>query len=366
MIGIICFWDRLATPYLSKYEHILDELRYEYQVVFWNRAGIGEDAVQEENEYVSITSRCTGNRIQKMRAFFRWGRLATKLIKRKKYDNLIILSTMPAVLLSQLLLREYKGRYIFDIRDYTFEKNTLFKRLVMSLIRASAMTTISSKGYMQWLDDDPKIKVNHNITAKCCLKESMLVRGQRLIRFGFVGNVRLDAQTEALMLKMGQYDKIEQHFYGRILPDCNIKQLVSVNSINNVILHGAFETEDKEQIYHDIDLINCVYANAKKEEDIRLDDSTPLPNRLYDAIAFKKPIVASKGTYLAELVEQYNLGCTINGFDDEAVDVICEYIDHFDKGLFEKGTEALKAIVDHEEKEYLVELKRVLTAWVNK
>ena len=37
MVGIICFWDRLATPYLAKYEKLLQSSGTDYEVVLWNR-----------------------------------------------------------------------------------------------------------------------------------------------------------------------------------------------------------------------------------------------------------------------------------------------------------------------------------------
>ena len=37
MVGIICFWDRYATPYLLKYEKMLQEAEVPYEIVFWNR-----------------------------------------------------------------------------------------------------------------------------------------------------------------------------------------------------------------------------------------------------------------------------------------------------------------------------------------
>ena len=37
MIGIICFWDRPATPYLAKYEKLLSSMNLDYEVLFWNR-----------------------------------------------------------------------------------------------------------------------------------------------------------------------------------------------------------------------------------------------------------------------------------------------------------------------------------------
>ena len=110
-------------------------------------------------------------------------------------------------------------------------------------------------------------------------------------------------------------------------------------------------------------MCNCVYANAEKEEDIPLGDSTPLPNRLYDSITFYRPIVASKGTYLAELVEKYHLGCCVNGFEASAKKDMLEYVDTFDANKFVDGCNTFNSIVIKEEEEYLKTLKKIFMDW---
>lgn len=83
------------------------------------------------------------------------------------------------------------------------------------------------------------------------------------------------------------------------------------NNIKNVVFKGEFKNEDKPEIYRKIDFINAIYGNKS------LEVTTALPNRLYDGILFKKPIIASKGTYLGEVVDKYKLGIVVNVNDME-------------------------------------------------
>ena len=162
-------------------------------------------------------------------------------------------------------------------------------------------------------------------------------------------------------LKNSKY--IEQHFYGRIIPNCKIEEIKDEHSINNIYLHGVFDVSEKKDIFKNVDLINCVYANAEKEKDIPLGDSTPLPNRLYDSIIFYRPIIASKGTYLAELVEEYHLGCSINGFDTTAEEQIMKYVNNFALSEFVKGCNQLKDLVINEEINFLNVIKEIFFNW---
>ena len=44
-----------------------------------------------------------------------------------------------------------------------------------------------------------------------------------------------------------------------------------------------------------------------------MEVQSALPNRLYDALIFKKPIITTEGTYLTEVVEKYGIGFSLPG-----------------------------------------------------
>lgn len=366
MVGIICFWDRYATPYLQKYEEMLIANCVNYEVVFWNRGLVKtKPSVTKNNNYIYINRYCA-NGYKKVLSFFQWRRDVKKIINERKYKNLIILSTVPAILLRGIILKYYSGKYLFDIRDYTLEKNHFFRSLVMSLINGSSLTAISSKGYMKWLDYSPKIMVNHNITiSNSNYFDVPSFDPSKPLRFSFVGNVRLDSQTRAMLLTMGKSNFIEQHYYGRILTVCDIEKTISQEGLTNVMLHGPFSVADKDTIYKETDLINTVYANAEREEDIPLGDSTPLPNRLYDALVYYRPLVTSRGTYLAELSDKYHLGVNVNGFDPEIENHILQYVKNFNKEQFVEGCDTLRREVMEEERAFMQMINQIFINWKN-
>lgn len=348
-VGVISFWDRTATPYLEKYERMLNEKNIDYKVIFWNRTGTKNYNLDcKENEIIHI---CRANTLLKIIDFVLWKNKIINKLKKEKYDFLIILSTYPAVLLSSYIFKNYKLRYIFDIRDYSMEKNCLFGYLVSKLIDNSKFTAISSKGFMRWLAPSRKIIINHNITYYMNNYEKKInLKKNKKINFAFVGNIRLDKQTEKVLLNLKNSSTYVSGFIGRILPTCNIIQLCKENNIKNVYFYGQFSSDEKPDIYRDVDLINSIYANDDKN--IRLADSTPLPNRLYDAAVFKCPIVASKGTYLADLIEEYNLGFSVNGFDKDIEKQFNEFIESFDEKKFRDGCDRFLQNVLHEENEF--------------
>lgn len=362
--GIICFWDRYATPYLSKYERLLEQQGVHYEVIFWNRLSTPRNTtvIKDEN-VICINKFCRKGKL-KLLSFFAWRKECLKILNQNRYDNLIILSTVPAILLWTYLLLHYKGRYIFDIRDYTMESNYIFRKLVMKLVRNSCLTPISSKGFLRWLEPSNKIIVNHNITVGNHTEfNPPEFSGDKSINLSFVGNVRLDTQTRAMLISLGNNDRIQQHYFGRVLPTCDIEQVIKDRKLTNVVIHGPFDCADKKVIYCNTDLINTVYVNSETEDSISLGDSTPLPNRLYDALMFYRPLVASKGTYLAELVDKYDLGININGFDKNIEQQILNYTNSFDKIKFQNGCDKLREEVMLEEDIFIKEITRIFNYW---
>lgn len=319
--------------------------------------------IRRGNEIV-INLACTGSLPKRAMKFFVWCSLVKKVIRRQKYDALIMLSTVPTVLLGGLLLRRFRDRYLFDIRDYTFERHKPLRKLVMRLVEGSALTAISSNGYLRWLEPSKKIMVNHNITVEeAAGYHAPDLRNADVLRFCFVGNVRLDTQTEALLLQLKDRSDFEQHYYGRILPACDIEKLGEEQKIRNLFLHGPFDVAEKQHFFEDIDLLNAVYANAPTETEIPLGDSTPLPNRLYDCLVFYRPLVASRGTYLAELIDEYGLGCTVNGFSSDAPQIIKDYAGSFDAEAFMRGCDKLRQQVWLEEEKYVAAVGAMLRRW---
>ena len=359
-IGIVCFWDRLATPYLAKYERIMNENNIQYDVIFWERSGRG--IIEREYNKIYIKLKVPPNRVAKLSTFLIWKKLILKILVQEKYDYLIILSTIPAVLLSNYLLKYYRENYIFDIRDYSMESNNIFKKRVMKLIDYSIFTTISSKGFYVWLDQSPKIIINHNITyIDLHHQRTSYFKDSENVNITFVGNVRLDGQTRAMLINMKNHPKYKFGFVGRMLTECDLKALCDTNNIDNVYEQGAFTENDKPDIYAQIDIINAVYANTS--ENIPLADSTPLPNRVYDSVIFKCPIVASKNTYLAEVIDSYNIGFTIDGYDENVSTQFDSYIKTFDKKKFTEGCNRYLSEVLLEENRFRERLKRTVLKW---
>lgn len=333
---IIAFHPRTMTPYSKLYEDTLKENNVEYDIVFWDRFSNGE-LEHVGNEYI-IHKICTlgGSKWKKIMPMFFFRRYVKKILNNTSYDKLIILNTLPAVLLSDILMRKYKEKYIFDIRDYTYERYHFYKKRVDLLIENSFMTSISSRGFMRFLNKNNKIFLNHNISNIKSRDAFQIenLKQKNNINIGFLGVLRYEKENKNLIINLKGSLKYRLFYIGRKYPEVDFEQFCKSNGVRNCFFFGAFENDEKPLLYKKIDIINAIYGNSS------LEVSCALPNKLYDCLIFKRPLIASKGTFLGEIVEKYHLGFCVDKLDN-IEKMLDEYISQFDKDKFESYTSIL-------------------------
>ncbi|CCV65103.1 Putative sugar transferase, fragment [Paracholeplasma brassicae] len=142
MIGIIHLINTEFSPYIKKYTSILDELQLEYEIVFWNR--LNYEYTRKEfvvyNDYTPLET----SKYKKALKFMRYRKFVNRILSQKKYSKVIFLTTLTGFLVNTKNLKKYRGKFIFDIRDYTYENNIFFRFFEKKIINYSRITTISS------------------------------------------------------------------------------------------------------------------------------------------------------------------------------------------------------------------------------
>jgi len=348
---IVAFHPRSMTPYAEQYENGIKKAGHEYDIIFWDRFS---NAPLEKcgNEYI-FHQICTlgGNRLKKLYPFYLFRKTVKKIIRCGKYDKIIILNTMPGFLIHDILLRKYRDRYILDIRDYTYEKYRYYYVIVKKLIDNSFFTAISSRGFKKFLGENSKFIINHNISnLKNCIEWPTLSLNRKPVRIGFVGAVRYFDENVALIESLKELSNFKLIFIGKALHDCHLEEYCKKNEYQNVVFCGAFQNSEKPKLYNDIDIINSLYGNGS------LEVRSALPNRLYDALIFKKPILTTKGTYLSEIVRKYKIGLVLDSSTTycktDYIKSITDYVNSFDATAFVKNANYLLEIVKSEQLEF--------------
>lgn len=133
--------------------------------------------------------------------------------------------------------------------------------------------------------------------------------GHKKFTVGFIGVVRYPEQLK-MLIEASQKANVNVMFAGFTEGCPEIQEMAE--KLPNVTYYGRYNYDkDIAKLYGACDAIYSVYDSKMKNVNIAL------PNKLYESVYCGLPIIVSKGTYLAEIVEKYNIGITVRS-DDEA------------------------------------------------
>lgn len=338
-------------PYIELYKSILSRLNIDYIIINEHE----QDETLPSNHY-TYKAQSSKSILGKIHKFIGWRSFVKKTLKQHKIDRAVILTTWPGVKLIDFWTRKFKNKFILDIRDFTSEGEKIYGTCVNTLIKKSYITVVSSEKFKTWLIDSPKINVAHNMPVEYTENKNATLKAGQPYTIGYIGLVNYGKQNEALANAFANSENVTLKFKGTIEKSCHIKEYCEKNNITNVIFTGRYNNSEKAKLYDDIDMINAVYGNNS------LVVTTALPNKLYDCIIYKKPIIASKGTYLGELAENFNIGLAIDTEEDDISSVINEYVTSFNEDTFLEGCHKLLQLATQEHSNTIKKIEEVFTS----
>ncbi len=231
-------------------------------------------------------------------------------------------SSLDIAIFASLYIR---APYIYEVCDLTELTigNKAVKGILTALnrryIRKSITTIITSEGFAQHFAgiDQGKFslipnKVSPDIPAFSAERKTI---DKDVIRIGFAGVIRFETIYNFVKSASEFGHNIELHLFG-IYNDTD-KWSVKIRELekesDNVIYHGPFSNPDGlPAIYSGIDMVLCTYSptfGVKYAE----------PNKLYEAIYFRCPIIVSENVFLGDKVKRLNVGYVINAMDEDVI-----------------------------------------------
>ncbi|EKU91209.1 glycosyltransferase [Bacteroides oleiciplenus] len=274
-------------------------------------------------------------------------RRTIKQIAEKRLEGLFFYSSLDIALFAT---RYIKSPYIYEVCDLTELRipNLLVRNWLLiqnkRVIKHSLQTIITSEGYIDFfksIKGDKFSLIPNKVSAYC---PQSLPRERRFdkhkINIGFVGVIRFQTIYNFIKIAAGKTNII-MHLFGFYaegdLASEDMKKIVEIN--DNVIFHGPFKNpETLPAIYKQLDIVLCAYP------------PTPgiiyaEPNKLYEAIYFRCPIIVSKGTFLGRKVAQLNVGYVIDAMDEKDIE---QYISSINEEDYNQKVESCEKIPQSE------------------
>lgn len=323
-IGIVFCNELNVCPYVDKYISILNEKNIEYDYILWNRSNIKKDYPENYLVY-SEHSELHVQKYKKIGAFFRFAKYANKVIIDNNYDKLIILTSLPAVFCYKLLVGKYKGKYIFDFRDLSFEKNLIFRYMLKQIIYNSYFTCISSPGFEEVL---PKYDytTSHNFQYKHLMSNKVeSFNKNSIIRLLHIGIARGEEYNKKLADIFGNDSRFIVNIVGNGNDTESFKKYIL--KYKNINVHGTYDNVDKEKYINDADVLLYYYPCG-------FNNNRALANKYYDGIIFKKPLVGNSNTYSGKRLMSKNLGISLELDDGQFANKLYSYYSTLDFNEF--------------------------------
>lgn len=321
MIGIIFIGNLKYCPYLERYKEILDRNNIEYEVLYWNREASSKEYPDNYIEYKK-KSKLNKNSYLKLFDFIRYKLWLNRVLKIKKYDKLIILSTLSGIINYKILTKMYKGKYIFDIRDYSYENNTIFYALEKEIIKSSKFTCISSEGFKNFLPkqfdylsvhnfNHNDISLTHDFTKKT--KEQTL-------NFVWMGAVRYFNHQKKIIDKLKNDSRFNIIYHGSGAELEEYKIYCKQNKINNITFTGEYDNDKKYELLKNVDIINNSYMSPKI-----MEVKYAISNKFYDGLIYKIPQLVEPNTFKHSKVMEKGIGIAIDPEDEFFADKLFRY-----------------------------------------
>lgn len=353
MIAIVFCGDLKYCPYINRYLDVIEKNKKEYCVYFWNRGGY-EIEEKDQYKFYNSFSALNKNKVHKLFDFIKFRKWLLATLKNDKPDKLIILSTLTGVILASYLFKQ-KNKYIFDIRDYSYEKIKIFYIIEKQIINHSYRTVISSKGFKSFLPEHDYI-IAHNFNRRDIKSKYYFTKKDAPIKFVWNGVMRY-FNFQSMYLDKLKNDKRFLIIYHGDGPELDrYKEYARNNGIHNIVFTGEYDNANKEYLLSDAQILNNCYGYKYNAGD---KIKHAVSNRFYDGIIYHIPQLVETGGFKAKWVMKSGIGVCLP-LDDNFADALYEFYMNIDTERFNKACDDELQSVLEEDNLYIKQIKRFI------
>lgn len=293
--------------------------KYNIEVYAFNRLDAGTGVLPTGFKYEIIGEFL--NTDSYLRRFIIMYKSLLKLRKKiKEEKNLLYVFGLDVAIITSLL---FKKKYIYEEADlvHTYVRNSfirgIFEKIDKRIIKKSALSIFTSHGFIKYHFESllyNNILVIPNKLNPSILKCDSLKKNKTLIKnlkIGFVGSLRFKSVYNFGKILLNDFPQHEFHVYGIMDKKGVFSEFFNYK---NFFYHGPFKNPEMLcSIYSKLDLILSTYDREY------LNIQFAEPNKLYEAIYFETPIIATRGTFLGDKVEKMKIGYTLDPLNETEV-----------------------------------------------
>ena len=336
------------TPYMKLYTEILEDNKVEYHVLFWDK----NNNEQIKNETVTRFAIDSKGKIGKILGYALFRKAIQREIGRNRIDFIIPLHPVVCFLMNDVLCRRFDQRFIFDVRDYSYEKYKLIRKMEEMLASHSRLNVVSSPGYKSFLPKGTYYTV-HNIPASIPTEMRAVQKNEGRIIISYIGLIRFMEQNKRIIDFFANDARFELRFYGTRSEE--LKEYCDQKGIGNVRIKGTFDSSETIEYFRQTDFVMNLYGNHTPLLDYALS------NKLYFAAIMKRPILVCRDTYMEKVSTKWGFGYVLDLVDPKEKDELVLYYNNLNSDELTRNCSAFLNEVQNEQAATIAELKRVLS-----
>lgn len=321
---------------MKYYTDLFDKKKTNYEVIYWNRFDI-----DEKNEFKSnntfrfdLSLEDDSSISNKLKAFLKYRKYLRAHIRSNNYHKIIVLTTIPSILIGGFLMKNFKNKYIIDVRDFSYENISLFKFFQKKIFEKSYLVTISSEGFLNFLPKINKYCLSVNLN-KSNLEQQEIFRNKffkrendSVIKIIYIGAISYFDMNVKFLNHFGNNAKYFISYVGHGPSAKKIENYCTENNIKNVGFIQRYLPSEKVNYYKSSDLIFNLYGNDS------LLTLYAISNKLYDAASYYLPILVCENTQMEKESVQNGFGFTIDFDDKEITKKLDNWYNNLDKIQF--------------------------------
>lgn len=337
-VALILASNTCYAPHIYHYKRLLQEKNIDFDIVIWNKDSITEKGC--------ISYDCNADlgrhRIFRLKDYFAYAKFVINVLKKGKYDRIVVFTIFLGVLLYPFLKKHCKKIFIFDIRDFSPVLNSC-SWIIKSLIKDSFTTVISSPGFLNWLPRDQKYSISHNyhFDEKLLLAEKDSNQSSKfvILTIGFLRDFEIN---KSVIDALKNDSRFVLKFVGRGIAYVPLMNYVKINEINNVVFVGEYDKKDENGYLENVGLMNIFL-------DRDINSRTLMTNRFYLAVSNQIPVLVNSNSVQGNYVGKFGLGLQLENCDTLKDDLLL-YLQNYNKEVFLDGREKFLTEIEEDQK----------------
>ena len=333
-------------PYLNFYLDALKAVQNaQIELIYWDRDGKPDAEVPAQISRAYKFEAFLEEQLpfkKKLKFFAKYRAFALKVLRQNRYDRIVVLQNTPGLTLLDYLSLHYKGRYLVDFRDFSYEYIPVYRKLVARLSDKAACTFVSSNAFRKVLSDQTKVYTIHNYledSLKHIGLRNAAPRDREVLRVSYWGLVRQVEINKRVMDALGNDPRFELHYYGRMQQDGrDMEEYAQSKRYQNVFFHGPYTPPERYGFAADTEILHNLY-------DLVHRTANAMGNKVYDGVIFEIPQICTEGSYMGDVITERQVGIEVDPADPRLADRLWDYYQGLDWPAFRKNCETARELV---------------------